>query len=99
MKLAEAFTLMLPPTVSVPEGPIFQNRLFAAVELEVTAHGHGAVVMNGGLAVDVYAGRDLKASPGAYDKLTAIVIEVEVAINYIRMRIRSKRRLYPGLSY
>jgi hypothetical protein len=25
---------------------------------------------------------DLKASPGAYDKLTAVVIEVEVAINY-----------------
>ena len=48
----------------------------------MTAHGHSAVVMNGGLAVEVYAGRDLKASPGSYDKLTAIVIEVEVAIDY-----------------
>jgi hypothetical protein len=38
--------------------------------------------MNGALAVEVYAGRGLKASPGAYDKLTAIVIEVEVAIGY-----------------
>lgn len=48
----------------------------------MTAHGHGAVVMNGGLAVDFYAGRDLKASPGAYDKLTAIVTKGEVAIEY-----------------
>ena len=50
--------------------------------MEVTAHGHGAIVMNGGMAVEVYAGRDLKASPGAYDKLTAIAIEVEVAIDH-----------------
>ena len=49
----------------------------------MTAHGHGAVVMNGGgPTADIYAGRDLKASPGAYDKLTAIFIEVEVAIDY-----------------
>jgi hypothetical protein len=50
--------------------------------VDVTAHGYGAVVMNGGVAVDVYVRRDLKASPGAYDKLTAVVIEGEVAIDY-----------------
>jgi hypothetical protein len=39
--------------------------------------------MNGrGLTADIYAARDLKASPGSYDKPTAIVIEVEVAIDY-----------------
>jgi hypothetical protein len=52
--------------------------------MQVNAHGHGAVVMNGGRTIDAYAGRDLKASPGPYDKLTATVtvIEIEVAIDY-----------------
>ncbi len=65
-------------------GAYIPEEAIGPVELEITAHSHGAIIMDGSMAIEVHAGGDLEASPRCYDNLAAVVVEVEVAIDYQR---------------